>query len=75
MKDRKQHIQKRKHRLTLMLNEQEQKVLSKFCSDYKIENRSGYLREVIFQSLLKKIEQDHPTLFNQDILDNLIQKK
>lgn len=75
MKDRKQKTQKRKHRLTLVLNDEEQKVLNKFCNDYNIENRSGFLREVIFQSLLKKIEQDHPTLFNQEILDNLIQKK
>lgn len=75
MKDRKQQIQKRKNRLTLMLNDEELKVLDKFCKDYKIENRSGYLREVIFQTLLKKIEQDYPTLFNQEILDNLIQKK
>lgn len=58
-----------------MLNDEELKVLDKFCKDYKIENRSGYLREVIFQTLLKKIEQDYPTLFNQEILDNLIQKK
>lgn len=75
MKDRKHQIRKRQHRITIMLNDDEQKVLNKYCSDYKIENRSSYIREVLFQTLLKKIEQDYPTLFEQEILDELIQKK
>lgn len=75
MKDRKQEIRKRQHRITIMLNDDEQKVLNKYCADYNIENRSNYIREVLFQTLLKKIEQDYPTLFEQEIMDELIQKK
>ncbi len=51
------------HRLSLMLNNEEQKTLERFLTTYKISNKSRWLRETIFTAVLKKFDEDHPTLF------------
>ncbi|MBQ7632350.1 MAG: hypothetical protein IJS82_06300 [Paludibacteraceae bacterium] len=54
----------RAHRVTLMLNDKEQKALDKYCERYKIANRSRFIREALMRTILKRIENDQPTLFD-----------
>ncbi len=54
----------RKHRITLLLNEKEQRALDRFCDRYGVSNRSRLIREVLMRSILQKIESDQPTLFD-----------
>ena len=56
--------QPREHRISLMLNEREQRALDKFCEKYGISNRSRLIRETLMRAILKKIENDQPTLFD-----------
>ncbi len=55
----------RSNKITVSLNDKEMRVLDQFCKKYKIENRSRFLRETIIQAILKRFDEDHPTLFNE----------
>jgi hypothetical protein len=54
----------RTHRQIFTLNEEENKALNRYIEKYKIQNKSKFLRETIMISILKKFEEDHPTLFD-----------
>ena len=57
-----------------MLNDREMRALSIYCSRYRIKNKSEFLRETIMKAILKRFEDERPslweepdiTLFNQD---------
>lgn len=54
----------RANRITILLNESEQRALDRFCERYNITNRSRLVRESLMRAILKKIENDQPTLFD-----------
>jgi hypothetical protein len=66
---------RRNNRLSLMLNKREMKALGIYCNRYRIKNKSGFLRETIMKAILKRFEEEHPslweehepTLFNQNV--------
>jgi hypothetical protein len=62
---------KRMHRQSFMLNELEMKAINRYCKKYKVSNRSRFMRETIFTAILKKFDDDHPTLFEVDEKPNL----
>ena len=55
---------KRIHRKALMFNSREMKVFEDYCKRYKIKNQSRFMRESIILSILKTMEADSPTLFD-----------
>jgi hypothetical protein len=55
----------RVHRITFMLNNDEQKALLSHFSKYKIENKSRWYREIIFTHVLRTLEENYPTLFDE----------
>jgi hypothetical protein len=67
---------KRSSRLSLMLNSREMRALSIYCNRYRVKNKSEFLRETIMKAILKRFEDEHPTLweeneptlFNQNVL-------
>jgi len=54
----------RENRISILLNDSEQRALDRFCERYKIKNRSRLVRETLMRAILKKIENDQPTLFD-----------
>lgn len=54
----------RVHRQVFTLNDEENKALNRYVKKYKILNKSKFLRETIMIAVLKKFEEDHPTLFD-----------
>jgi len=58
-----------------MLNNREMKALGIYCTRYRIKNKSEFLRETVMKAILKRFEEEHPTLweapepslFNQDV--------
>ncbi|SDC62002.1 hypothetical protein [Williamwhitmania taraxaci] len=60
---REQHL-KRVYKKSLLFNEPEMDAINNFCRRYKIANKSKFFRETIITTILKKIEKDHPTLFD-----------
>jgi hypothetical protein len=48
-----------------MLNNREMKVLGIYCSRYRVKNKSEFFRETIMRAILKRFEQEHPTLWEE----------
>lgn len=56
---------KRTNRLTLMLNNREMRALNIYCNRYRIKNKSEFLRSTIMTAILKRFEDEHPTLWEE----------
>ncbi len=57
----------RKHRQVFTLNEKENNVLNRYLKKYKVKNKSKFIRETLMMEIIRKLEADQPTLFD-DIL-------
>lgn len=49
-----------------LLNEEEYGLISFYLKKYKITNKSRWFRETILNYVLKNMEQDYPTLFEEN---------
>jgi len=47
-----------------MFNDREFNALNTYFMKYRVKNRSRFMREVIITAILKKFDQDAPTLFD-----------
>jgi len=56
---------RRNNRLSLMLNNREMKALGVYCSRYRVKNRSEFVRETVMKAILKRFEEEHPTLWEE----------
>jgi hypothetical protein len=56
---------KRNNRLSLMLNNREARALGIYCSRYRVRNKSEFLRETIMKAILKRFDDEHPTLWEE----------
>lgn len=56
--------QPREFRISILLNESELRVLDRFCDKYGVANRSRLIRETLMKAILKKMDNDQPTLFD-----------
>jgi hypothetical protein len=57
---------RRTNRLSLMLNKREMRALGIYCNRYRIKNKSEFLRETIMKAILKRFEEEHPTLWEEN---------
>jgi hypothetical protein len=48
-----------------MLNNRELKALGVYCNRYRVKNKSEFLRETIMKAILKRFEEEHPTLWEE----------
>jgi len=72
----KEDRQKRNNRLSLNLNSREMKAFGIYCSRYRVKNKSEFLRSIIMKTIVKRFEDEHPTLweeseptlFNQNVI-------
>lgn len=55
----------RKHKMSFMFNEMEQKALDNYCKKYKVANRSKFMREAIVTAILQQFDKDYPSLFEE----------
>lgn len=60
----KQKTLPRNHRLYIALNDAEMREFNRFIKTNKISNKSKFVRETIMLSVLKQLEADSPTLFD-----------
>ncbi len=59
-------ISSRDFRITFSLNEKEYNAINRYVDKYKISNRNRWIRETILLHVLQKMEENHPTLFNEN---------
>ena len=56
---------RRTNRLSLMLNNREMRALGIYCNRFRVKNKSEFLRETIMKAILKRFEEEHPTLWEE----------
>lgn len=54
----------RTHRQIFTLNDEENRALSRYIEKYKVQNKSKFIRETVMLAIIRKMEEDHPTLFD-----------
>jgi hypothetical protein len=57
---------RRTSRLTLMLNKREMRALDIYCNRFRVKNKSEFLRETVMKAILKRFEEEHPTLWEEN---------
>ena len=55
----------RNKRVVITLNEKEFRVIDRFFTQYKVKNKTKFLRETIIKTIWRKFEEDAPTLFSE----------
>lgn len=56
---------KRIHRKSILFNKREIQAIDHYCKRYKIKNKSKFMREMIITSVLKRFDEDYPSLFEK----------
>jgi len=56
----------RERKVTFMMNDDEYNAVERYLSKYKIGNKSNWYRTTILTHVLKIMEEDYPTLFNEN---------
>lgn len=56
----------RERHVTFSLNEKEFALIDAYIRKYRIENRSRWFRETVISFVLKNLDQDYPTLFDEN---------
>ncbi len=54
----------RKNRISFVLNDKEMNAFELYCKKFKVKNKSRLLREVLMTTIIGKLEQHSPTLFD-----------
>jgi hypothetical protein len=55
----------RNHKVSFMLNDEEYNVIQRYMAKYRIRNKSNWYRTTLMVHVLKVMETDYPTLFNE----------
>ena len=63
VKRKKDEKLRRIHRTSLLFNSREQEAINLFYKKYKVSNKSKFMREAIITEVLKRFDEDYPTLF------------
>lgn len=64
----------RKTQASILFNQREREAIDLYCQKYKITNKSKFMRETILTEVLKRFDEDYPTLFEFE-KPNLFAKK
>jgi len=56
----------RTQRQVLYFNEKEMNAIDEYCRILKIQTRSSFYRKAIMQTVLEGLDENHPTLFEQE---------
>lgn len=63
MDQKKDQKLRRSHRTAILFNNREREAINLYCDKYQISNRSKFMREAIMTEILKRFDEDYPTLF------------
>lgn len=56
---------KRINRKVIQFNNKELNAIETYCKRYRINNKSRFMREIIITAILKKFNDDYPTLWEK----------
>jgi hypothetical protein len=55
---------KRINKKVIAFNNKELKAIDFYCKKYRVENKTRFMREAIIKVILKKFDEDYPTLWD-----------
>lgn len=55
----------RKERYSFLVNPDEKRMIESYLRKYKIANRSRWMRETLLTFIIKNLDKDYPTLFDE----------
>jgi len=58
-----QEALRRVNQKAIRFNEREMNAINHYCQKFKIENKSKFMREAIITEVLRKFDQNYPTLW------------
>lgn len=61
----KKDVTSRTDRMTFLVNPDEKRAIDNYLRKYRIDNRSRWMRETIMTFIIKNLDQDYPTLFDE----------
>lgn len=64
LKPSRNRVSTRNHRCVFTLNDLEYKALCRYLEKYNIQNKSKFIRETLMFEVIRRLEQDSPTLFD-----------
>jgi hypothetical protein len=59
---------RRINRQQIMFNEKEMNAINHFCEKFKVDNKSKFMREAIITEILRKFDDNYPTLWEDNQL-------
>ena len=66
---------KRRFRKSIFLNELELAAFQRYCKKYHIKNEAKFIRETLIREILRRFEEDHPTLFTPEEMRGVVPRK
>ncbi len=63
MDQKKDEKLRRSTRTSILFNQRELEAINLYCEKYRIINKSKFMRETIMTEILKRFDEDYPTLF------------
>lgn len=64
-KKKKNENLKRKNKQSILFNNLELGAINHYCEQFKISNKSQFMREAIITEILKKFDRNYPTLWDE----------
>lgn len=58
----------RRRTVSILLNDAEYKAISDYCKEFKVSNRSKWIRETLMVEVIKRLEANTPLLFSDEDL-------
>ena len=58
-------VPRRKQRMVCLMSEEEVRIVDAYLKKYKISNKARWFRETVLTFIRQKMEEDYPTLFNE----------
>ena len=54
---------KRRNKHSILFNNLELEAINKYCERFRVKNKSKFMREAIITEVLKKFDENYPTLW------------
>jgi hypothetical protein len=61
----KKEVSTRTEHYSFLVNPEEKQMIENYLRKYKIRNRSRWMRETLITFIIKNLDQDYPTLFDE----------
>ena len=60
----------RTERVTILFSKEEEKMINYYVKKYKCNSRSALLRKIVMTHVLRQLNANFPTLFDQNLSDD-----